>query len=169
MATTYCEVTDLLTGQLPMPTTVSPQKYVETAADEINAALAPLYVVPIVIPAAVEGEEDPHLESRLVLKIINVRLATGRLFLAVASGGEDTELHAYGYSLLREAQAMLARLASGATLLPSAEPKDKPAVETKSLPTVLNADPYSQVDAFYQTASPYGAIMSPTGFPARLI
>jgi hypothetical protein len=140
----YCLVTDLLTGNIPVPANLEPQKYVDDAADEIDSKIGFVYVTPIDVTS---GSEVPR-PARLLLKRINVHLATGRLLLAAAAGQEESQLHAYGWSLIKEANSALDQIASGsipitgAVLLPGNE-------EVVTAVIVNNLDPESAVEAFY--------------------
>lgn len=140
----YCLVTDLLTGNIPVPANLSPQKFVDDAADEIDSKIGFVYETPIDVTT---GSTVPR-PARLLLKRVNVHLATGRLLLAAAAGQEDSQLHAYGWSLIKEATAALEQIANGsipitgAELLPSAD-----GVVTAII--VDNLDPESSVEAFY--------------------
>ena len=67
----------------------------------------------------------------------------------MAAGGEDTDLHAYGQSLLQQAYHMLEELANGNIVLTGAE---KIAGITTG-PILNNEDPESLVEALYQQVS----------------
>lgn len=156
----YCEIRDLLIGNIPTPAYIDKTQYVALAADEIDAALGFRYVTPIAVTDPVAGRS-----SELLLKHINIHIASGRLILAAAAGGSDTEVHAYGMSLLRQGREALLSLASGdpalvgVTLLTGG-----PTVSSK-VPLVLNGDEYSQVDEFYALVNPSNGIgISSSGF-----
>ena len=162
MASIYCAVGDLLIGNIPTPVYVDKQKYVDDAADEIDSYLGARYVTPIVLEPTLPAQRP----SALMLKRINAHLASGRLILAAAAGGEDTELHAYGASLVREALAGLMQLASGEIVITGATPAENLGSTDKgSLPTVSNGDPYSQVDGFYEVLTPGAVSVVPAGIP----
>lgn len=137
----YCQPTDLLLGQIPTPTGLSVAKVVSDAADEIDSCIGLLYQTPV----------DTNAVSRpvkLLLKRLNVFLATGRLILAVTSNEEDARLNAYGLSLVQEAQKALYAIAEGAMVLTGAAvvPGNEPQVST---PLINNLDAESNVEAFY--------------------
>lgn len=165
MASIYCTVDDLLIGNIPTPAYVNKQKYVDDAADEIDSYLGARYVTPIVLTPSLPAERP----SALMLKRINAHLASGRLILATAAGGEDTELHAYGASLVREALAGLMQLAAGEPPLTGALPATNVgSTDPGSLPLVSNGDPYSQVDGFYEVLTPGAVSVVPAGIPYRV-
>lgn len=140
----YCLVTDLLTGNIPVPANLEPQKYVDDAADEIDSKIGFVYTTPIDVTS---GSEVPR-PARLLLKRINVHLATGRLLLAAAAGQEESQLHAYGWSLIKEANGALDQIASGAIPITGADllPGNE---EVVTAVIVNNLDPESSVEAFY--------------------
>ena len=76
--------------------------------------------------------------------------------MAADSGGQDRTLHAYGVSLVREAQAALAELRAYSDSLPGAEllPGGENADDAAGLPRILNLDPHSHVEAFYDYFNP---------------
>ena len=145
----YCSATDLLLGNIPTPTYLDKDKYVDLAADEIDAALGFRYVTPIVVTNPVAGRA-----SELLLKHINIHIASGRLILAAAAGGSDDDVHAYGMSLLRQGREALARLAAGDPPLTGATVLSGGPSVTSGAPIVSNGDPYSLVDEFYRIVNP---------------
>lgn len=138
----YSAPADLLLGDMPLSAALDKAKFVQDAADEIDSAIGARYITPV--PMA---EPTPR-HVQLYLKRINNALATGRLILAVAVGGEDTQLHAYGLSLVNEARMALTAIADG-----SYELADVPLTPTQTLtssgPAVVNVDASSGVEAFY--------------------
>lgn len=148
----YCVVGDLLTGDIPLPVVVSATQYVNSAADEIDAALGQVYVTPIVLDVTSPAVRP----SALVLKGINAKLASGRIIMAADAGGQDTVLHAYGLSLVREAQATLTELRASAETLPGATPVTT-ITAGQSVgrgPIIVNRDVTSQVESFYDFFNP---------------
>lgn len=140
----YCMVTDLLTGNIPTPAAVDPQKFVQDAADEIDSQIGFVYRTPVDI-----ADSSPVVRPvRLLLKRLNVFLATGRLILAVDGGGEDKQLHAYGLKLIEDALMSLSMIANGQINLEGA-PKLPGQEKTVMGPLVSNADSESSVEAFY--------------------
>lgn len=145
----YCVVTDLLMGSIPLPSGAQPQAYVDMAAEEIDAVLGSRYVTPIAIDVL-----DPATRPAiLTLKNINRKLATGRLILAADAGGQDETLHAYGLSLVKEAQTALLTLSASSDSLPGAVPIPTSGLTYSSGPRILNKEPVSLVDGFYDSFS----------------
>lgn len=142
---TYSLSTDLLNGNIPIPTYLDKEKYVQDAADEIDSKIGHLYNTPIDIS---EGSPVPRW-TRLLLKRINNHLATGRLLMAADAGGEDDRLHAYGWSLVQEATEALKRIAAGEIRLDGAAGPPNQSAPAISSIILLNTDPESNVEAFY--------------------
>lgn len=160
----YCDSSDLVLGGIPMPAETTATTYVNAAADEIDSYLAGLYVTPITVPMIPDSVPpapvDPrHRQTTLTLKRINSHLASGRLITALASGGEDDQVHAYGLMLIREALAALNQLKTGIPDLQGVV-KHEIANEASLRGAVYNVDPTSQVEDFYGMAAP-GGIMLP--------
>jgi len=141
----YSAVEDLLTGNVPTPQYLSPQKYVDDAADEIDSKIGFLYTTPINIST---GTDVPR-PACLLLKRINNFLASGRLLLAAAAGQEDSQLHAYGWSLVQEATAALNQIASGEIPIDGAEKIDTGDLAVVTAVIINNLDAESNVEAFY--------------------
>lgn len=139
---TYSEVGDLLLGDIPTPR--DSEKFVQDATDEINSKLGLRYVVPIVVDQTVSA----NLVTVLLLKRINNHLASGRLVCAKAASGSQQEVHQYGMSLIREAEAALSQLMSGDMTLPGASFQSTDDVG-QSGPIVSNLDKQSNVESFY--------------------
>lgn len=140
----YSVVGDLLTGKIPTPDYLDLQKIVDDAADEIDSKIGVVYTTPIDI-----SENGPvSRPARLLLKRINNFIATGRLILAVASPTENSQIHAYGWYLIREATTAINAIVrgdielTGATLI-------EVATEPDALPLIGNMDVESNVEAFY--------------------
>jgi hypothetical protein len=143
---TYCEPQDLLKGDIPYPPRYGDgTEMVQMAADEIDAYIGHLYTTPIVLTVP-PSENRP---AQLLLKHINIYLASGRIIMDMAAGGEDTDLHAYGLSLVKRAYYMLDEIVKGNISLVGAEKLE--GVSTG--PRIANEDPYSLVEAFYQQVS----------------
>lgn len=151
----YCEVTDIKLGNIPLPPYLDTQKEVNDAADEIDSKIGYWYSTPIDLGAGSLVVRP----ARLFLKRINSSLATGRILLAIASPEENRNLHAYGWSLIQEAQAALQSIAAGeihlegAPLAPGASAASEGA---STAPKIYNVDAESNVEAFYdRIANPY--------------
>lgn len=136
--TTYCQNSDILTGDVTVVPDVV-QLHVEQAAEEIDAAIGHLYVTPIVNPTG-------HTAS--LLKMINVKLATGRYFAAMSRGNEDSE-NFYAKTLIKEALDALERIRSGQIILNGVPGVAPEATDDSRAPTLINVDSQSGVAAFY--------------------
>lgn len=142
----YSQVSDMLLGNMPLPSEEKGKKYVDDAADEIDSKLGFRYVTPIVVAA------DPNFRATtLTLKRISNWLASGRLVLAMTSPSENQVLNAYGAQLVKEATKALDALANGEMTLPGAQFLDSTDVG-QSGPVVSNLDAESNVEAFYNLA-----------------
>lgn len=149
--TGYSTADDMLLGDLQVSSAEPLVKYIALAADEIDVALAPLYVTPIEFKDK-NGMPLPNdAPGRLALKNISARLATGRYIMASAAAASKEEVQQYGLYLLQEALAALRVLAGGDVILDGAEekPRDPEKNDSPMLPLVMNVDAVSQVDAFY--------------------
>jgi len=148
----YSAVEDLLTGNIPTPGYLSPQKYVDDAADEIDSKIGFLYKTPVVVTEENPvGTPNPVARPvRLLLKRLNNFLASGRLLMAASAGGEDDRVHAYGWSLVQDATLALQQIAEGKILLEGVEPADGNTDGVPvTAPLIYNEDPESNVSAFY--------------------
>jgi hypothetical protein len=143
--TGYCSPGDLLTGSVPLPTYLDPAKFVSDAADEIDSKIGFIYVTPV----DVSDGSTAVRPVRLLLKRLNVFLATGRLLMTVDAGGEDKTVHAYGLRLVTEAENSLAMIASGQLPLDGAARVDDGTGAQPLGPIIGNKDAESYVDAFY--------------------
>lgn len=167
----YSTKDDLLLGQIPLPSYIDGTKIVQDAADEIDSKIGMRYRTPIDVSDTNTAVSRP---VKLLLKRINNFLATGRLILQVASPEENRNLHAYGWSLVQEANAAIEAIVSGEVILDGVEPAenatDQPAV---SVPLINNLDPESNVEAFYdRMANPNYRFLAPVGQysnPDRLV
>jgi hypothetical protein len=142
----YSAVGDLLLGDLVTHSALDKAQFVKDAFDEMNSMLGTVFEIPIDVTASSPIPEH----ARLLLKRINNHLATGRLILAVAIGGEDGSLHAYGLYLVREAYARIREiLENPQAYLPDAVLRDDILLDTG--PTIAHQDAESAVSAFYGT------------------
>jgi hypothetical protein len=168
--TAYCATTDLLLGQIPLPSYLDAQKVVQDAADEIDSKLGSLFVTPFNVS---ETDDDALTRpSRLLLKRINTHLATGRLILAVANPEENRNLHAYGYYLVKEAEEALDCIVKGDVTLDGAEALESN-VPLTTVPLIANVDSESSVEAFYDRIASPSYFYFPPGntypYPDRLV
>lgn len=141
----YSETEDLLIGDLPLSGVVDPEKYIQDATDEIDSYIGNVYTTPL----DVSDTSSIARHSRLLIKRICNHLSTGRLILAVASPSEDTQLHAYGASLVQNALEALVLIAEGKVLLEGAPSSDTNETVRVTTPLIYNKDTESQVEAFY--------------------
>jgi hypothetical protein len=146
----YCEKTDLLTGDIPLAGRYGDgQRFVDLAADEIDAQIGHIYVTPIVFDESTPEKAARLRPAKLLLKKINTLLASGRIILDMAAGGEDDRLHAYGKSMHDEAVLLLNSITSGQIALTDA-PVLAEDVDADNGPTIAQDDPYSLVEGFYK-------------------
>ncbi len=138
-------------GDIPIAGYVSAEKFIQDAADEIDSQIGFVYVTPVVLE-----DIDKTRPARLLLKRINAHLATGRLIMALDAGGQDDRLHAYGYSLIKEATAALAGIAKGEIELPGATPLNPSSGDEVKGIIINNLDPESNVEAFYNRVAAPG-------------
>lgn len=145
----YCTTNDLKLGQIPIPAYIDKTKEINDAADEIDSKIGYLYNTPVNIGGS-GGVARPAV---LLLKRINANLATGRLLLALASPEENRNLHAYGWSLVKESTDALDMIASGAIILEGASQPSNATEEAATAPMISNLDAESNVEAFYDRVS----------------
>ena len=151
----YSEVGDLLLGDMEINPLLDQQKFVDGAAEEMDAKLGWVYALPLrgpgVDPATETSWLDLPTHQVLLLKQINNKLASGRLILTLAIASEGSTLHAYGWQLIREANAELLLLSNGTVDL-DAEPLD-PVVASGDplMPAVFNHDEESLFAGFENT------------------
>lgn len=148
----YCEAGDLLLGNIPTQS-VDSEKYVNDACDEIDSKLGFMYATPIVV-----DEAPQNRPTRLMLKRLNVWLASGRLIMALDSGGQDDQLHQYALYLVSEATKTLEAILNGEIVLPGVDPASPDSTGIVTGPQQVNGDDYSLVEA-------YGSVF---GDPAKI-
>lgn len=163
----YCSKTDLLTGDIPLAGKYGDgTSFVNLAADEIDAQIGHIYVTPVVFDESDPQKAAKVRPAKLLLKKINTLLASGRIILDQAAGGEDDNLHAYGKSMVDEALVLLSGLMAGKIVL-----TDAPIIEgteTKANgPSIAQADPYSLVEGFYVRYGLGASVVVP-GLPAPM-
>lgn len=140
----YCEVIDLMIGDIRPSDALDPQKYVNDAADEIDSKIGFVYETPIPITG---GSSAPR-PVVLLLKRLNAHLATGRMILAATIASEDEQLNAYGKRLVEDCELTIAMIADGKLILDGVTPGEM-ARPPRPVPLLLNGDDESAVDAFY--------------------
>lgn len=139
----YCTKDDLLIGDVILGAALSPEKFVEDAADEIDSYLGRIYEIPIV------GTDEV---SALVLKRINTWLASGRLLMAVAVSTQDAEVNAYGWSLIQQALGDIRKIETSDIYLTGdgvVRADSSTVGDNDTGPSVSNRDEYSAVETFY--------------------
>lgn len=129
---------DLLLGDLVLGSTDA-ERYINAAADEMDSLIGQRYQLPINLAGIAQYAQK-------LLKLIEINLASGRLIMARAQGGEDSELHAYGHSLVKRAMADLHAIATGQIKL-SGAPFAHQSTTTRG-PGIVNQDARSAVSAF---------------------
>ncbi len=140
LTVTYSPVEDMLLGDMSIgegPDIRVP--YPVSAKKEIDAKLAPLYVLPLDLDAIEPWAVD-------YLSDTSNKIASGRFIMSQAVGGEDGQVNPYGRFLLREGQNQLAALASYEVILEGAE--KKPSGDKSRAPGVINRDGESATEAF---------------------
>lgn len=151
----YSEEADLLLGDLILSPTLDKQKFIDEAADEINAKLGWLYVLPLAPvgadPVTATSWEDLATHEVLTLKTINNRLASGRLILTLDIAGEGTQLHAYGWYLVREALSDLMAIANGQVDLNAIRVNPVESGYADRTPGITNEDDESLLLGFVNT------------------
>lgn len=149
---TYCAVSDILTGDLPLPTYLSPIKFVEDAADEIDSMIGFRYTIPVDV-SATSTVKAPGI---LLLKRLNSHIATGRLLMAADQSGEETDVHKYALFLLQSALTTLQNISDGVVTLPGAGTAPVDPNNPQTVPLLYNKDIESGVEAFYdRVANPW--------------
>ena len=141
----YCEIVDLLIGDLPTSLALSPQKYVNDAADEIDSKIGFVYETPI----PVDTFDPTPRPVVLLLKRLNAHLATGRMILAATIIAEDEQLNAYGKRMVEDAELTLVHISTGQLLLDGVLTSGLSALPAPHVPMIMNKDTESAVDAFY--------------------
>lgn len=144
----YSAPSDLLVGDIPLPARHgNGTAMIAATADEMDSQFGHIYVTPVAIP-----DTPANRPARLLLKRINNLLASGRLVLDMAAGGEDRELHAYGASMVMEALGLLNKISSGEMALTGADRLEQTDGDSHwTGPTIANEDPVSLVETFYES------------------
>jgi len=141
---TYCEVADLLLGDISTSALLDPLKYVNDASDEIDSKIGFVYDTPVSI-----NLPTPRPVA-LLLKRICSHLASGRLIMAATLSVESKNLHAYGQSLEEGAQHAITEIVKGNIILAGVTTNTLgPGPDAVKLGIIANKDSESAVDAFY--------------------
>lgn len=137
----YSTEDDLLVGDLALSPILDTGKFVKEAAEEMDSKLGFIYTLPL------PGDLPEY--QKLLLKGINNKLASGRLIMAVAIGGEDSTVHAYAARLVQEATQELLAIANGIVELAADRAVAPADVQAGSrTPSIKNLDSESAVEAF---------------------
>lgn len=137
---TYAKATDLVLGSIPLP--ADAEKYVEQAADEIDSLIGLRYATPVVVDSS-----PVQRPVGLLLKKINIWLASGRLIMAADSAGADDQVQQYGKYLVDQAITALQSIVDGGIILPGIESADGSAAKVTG-PVAAFADESSLVEGF---------------------
>ena len=135
----YAKPGDLLIGDVTLSSGLSRESFLRDAADEMDSRLGFVYVLPI---AGIQ----PHAIT--LLKMINARLASGRLLMSIAAPSEDDSVHRYGEWLIKEAYADLMSICNRTIDLVGATPISDPNPVAAS---IYNYDEESAIDMFENT------------------
>lgn len=135
----YCTANDLLLGDLTVSSAIDLNKVVRDAADEMDSKIGFVYKLPL----------PPNLPQHIktMLKMINARLATGRLILTIASPAEAQDLYRYGTHLIELAEEQLCGITTGKYALPGVEQIEDP---TPGGARIINYDDESPFTVFEQ-------------------
>lgn len=141
----YCEVKDLLVkdnGMMFSPT-FDFQLFIMSAAEEMDGMMGEIYDLPLA--GSVGGWTTLPLYQQLLLKQINVKLASGRILLTLNASGDTRALHVYGQRLIDEALAMLQPIINGDVVLDA--PGKNEEIRSNS-PLIAHHDTESLVDSW---------------------
>jgi hypothetical protein len=146
----YSEVTDLLLGNIPLPTgerAIKSKNAVDRAADEIDGALGLKYQTPI-------KSTGPNQRAiTALMRNVNNWLASGRLIQELTASTQGTEIHAYAASLVNQAWMILNKIIAGEIVLDGV-PGNGSSTPPAYGPLISNKDSESNVDAFYDRVAP---------------
>jgi phage gp36-like protein len=145
----YCTAVDLVTGDMLPPRGITVDKIIADASLEIDSVLGQRYVTPIVFSNRPSSIADANK-----LRLCCAHLASGRLILASAIGGEDVTLHGYGIYLVNHAMNMLTALVTGKIRLEDAVRLTDEQNQGKKGMLTNNGDAYSTIDDFYNNSLP---------------
>lgn len=167
----YCEKEDLLVGDIPLaPKYGDGTSFVELAADEIDAEIGHRYLTPVSFDESSAEKVAVARPSKLLLKKINQLLASGRIILDMAAGGEDRGLQAYGKSMWLEASELLEKICDGKIALNGAEllGGEDAAANDNTRVSIHQDDGYSLVQTFYDRYSTPLWPQSPPMIPGEI-
>lgn len=151
MPARYCTENDVLIGDVGLPAGEA-DRYVNLAADEIDSDLGREYVMPVT-----EGAVSTSVW--MLLKRINILIASGRLILSKATASEDGGEHAYGRSLLKEGQGIIKAILAGQIDLVGVA--RVAGTDDGNGPVINQQDATSAVDTFYGYVGQRGDLWRP--------
>lgn len=144
----YCDVTDLFIGDTRLDeTTTPPQAFVNSAGDEIDAAIGYAYITPIA-----PDDNSQNRPTILLLKLLNQYIATGRILITTGRVGEDGKLDALGQYYLTMGLQRLQMIVDGKIDLIGAI--HTAGSNNMKGPQLTNSEPQSLVDMFYSEMNP---------------
>lgn len=147
----YSDEGDLLIGDTRIDGIVDKQKMIASAADEIDGMIGHIYKTPIVVSDP-DGIGRP---TKLLLKTINNHLATGRIILTITEPDEKNNLNALGKYYVNLALSALQQVVDRQIVLPNVELITSPDGNSANIgPRIVNGDPGSLVDLFYERTNP---------------
>ena len=127
----YCTTDDLLIGDITV-TPIQLQDYVDRAADQMDSELGLTYELPLA-----PFPFTPHVE--LLLKRVNLLLASGQFIMDRSLVGEQYQLQAYGRSLYDEGKSLLTAIVNGGIQLAEVVKLASGSAEGNA-PTIINRD-----------------------------
>lgn len=152
MPTAYSLVSDLLIGDVQVGDFISPQKFVNDAAAEMDSRIGMLYTLPLPL-ASMPGF------VQTLLQLINNRIASGRIIMAAAAASQSRELNAYGATLVADGYKDLKSILDGSIPLDGAG--RRPDGNQSLGPAVSSRDATSGVDAFEDYFFPPSPLFPP--------
>lgn len=109
MSETYCKEADFLLTEEMIVSVNDKPKYIQIAQEEIDGKLGFVYVVPIDISETSTLPEN----QKMLLKTMAQKLASGRLLMGNALGGQSESVNAYALYLIKAAEMDLMAVANG--------------------------------------------------------
>lgn len=152
----YCTKDDLLIGDIPLAAKYGDgSSFVNLAADEIDGEIGHRYETPVEFDETTPEAVKRSRPSKLLLKKINLLLASGRIILDMAAAGEDRQLQQYGASMWKEAVELLEKICDGKVMLMGAPllGGDTDDQNDNTRVSIHQDDPYSLVQNFYDRYS----------------
>lgn len=125
------------------------EKFIKVAQDEIDSKIGFTYLTPLDI-----GSTNTLMPAnqKTLIKSIAVRLATGRLIMGTALGGQAETVNAYGLFLIKEAESDLMAIANGQIDL-VAQRVDASGSPIGVIPDPSRADPYARTPTAWNSDS----------------